>query len=76
VSEPELLSDGQLTPTDSVSLEGSGEDIADEARSSRNGDAPAFDVLSETDGMLTPASWSGVASVVSESDTPAPPMQA
>ena len=71
VSEPELLSDGQLTPTDSMSLAGSGEDIADEV--SRDGEAGrALDVLSDSDGMLTPASWSEVGSVVSESDAPIP----
>ncbi|POR36229.1 Uncharacterized protein TPAR_03600 [Tolypocladium paradoxum] len=78
VSEPELVSDGELTPTDSMSLAGSGEDIADEAQSlSAGGTGRPFDVLSESEGMLTPASWSEVGSVVSENDAQAHgPMQA
>lgn len=68
-SEPELVSDGQVTPTDSMSLAGSGEDVAEEARSA---DEKPFDVMSESDGMLTPASWSEVGSVISESDAPVP----
>jgi len=68
-SEPELVSDGQVTPTDSMSLAGSGEDVAPEARSA---DERPFDVMSESDGMLTPASWSEVGSVISESDAPVP----
>lgn len=68
-SEPELVSDGQVTPTDSMSLAGSGEDVAEEARST---DERPFDVMSESDGMLTPASWSEVGSVISESDAPIP----
>ncbi|KAM4060414.1 hypothetical protein HRG_002020 [Hirsutella rhossiliensis] len=72
-SEPELVSDGQLTPTDSVSLAGSGEDIANEAQSSRAGETGRpYDVLSESEGMLTPASWSEVGSVVSESEAHGP----
>jgi hypothetical protein len=71
VSEPELLSDGQLTPTDSASLVGSGEDIANDVRSLQEGEAGrAYDVMSQSSGMMTPASWSEVGSVVSESDTP------
>ncbi|OAA53886.1 hypothetical protein ISF_08588 [Cordyceps fumosorosea ARSEF 2679] len=67
VSEAEILSDGELTPTDSVSVV----DVADEAHSSHAGDASRpYDVLSETDGMLTPASWSEVGSQVSESEHP------
>ncbi|KAM0328010.1 hypothetical protein ACHAQA_005409 [Verticillium albo-atrum] len=70
MSEPEMVSDGMLTPTDSVSLAGSGEDVANDAASSKAGDNERpYDVLSESDGMLTPASWSEVGSVVSENDT-------
>ena len=61
VSEPEAVSDGQLTPTDSVSVIGSGD--VDPAGGAQG---RAFDVLSESEGMLTPASWSEVGSVVSE----------
>ncbi|ATY60280.1 hypothetical protein A9K55_006487 [Cordyceps militaris] len=64
VSEAEVLSDGELTPTDSVSIIGSGEDVAHVGASGM-----PFDVLSETDGMLTPAhSWSEVGSQVSENE--------
>lgn len=70
-SEPELLSDGQLTPTDSESLAGSGIDVANDAMSFRDGmNAQASDVISESDGMMTPSSWSDVGSVVSENDVP------
>ncbi len=66
LSEPELISEGQATPTYSASLAGSGVDVANDAVSSRGGD---FDVLSEDDdGIPTPNSWSEVGSVISESD--------
>ncbi|KAI5918607.1 hypothetical protein F4810DRAFT_566708 [Camillea tinctor] len=70
LSEPELISDdGVMTPTDTASLAGSGEDIADEARSMRSGSRGGYyDVMSEDEGMMTPASWTEVGSVVSESD--------
>ncbi|EEY14729.1 conserved hypothetical protein [Verticillium alfalfae VaMs.102] len=69
MSEPEMVSEGVLTPTDSVSLAGSGEDIANDTVSSRGGDnSRPYDVLSESEGMMTPASWSEVGSVVSEND--------
>jgi hypothetical protein len=64
VSEPEIVSDGQLTPTDSVSIIGSGEDVGNDTRQQQR----PFDVLSESEGMLTPASWSEVGSVVSETE--------
>jgi hypothetical protein len=68
-SEPELMSDGQLTPTDSASLAGSGEDVADEARSIVSHEhGRYYDVMSDDEGMMTPASWTEVGSVVSESD--------
>ncbi|TDZ40575.1 hypothetical protein C8035_v005518 [Colletotrichum spinosum] len=73
MSEPELVSDGELTPTDSASLAGSGEDVANDAASSRAGDTGRYyDVLSESEGMMTPASWSEVGSVVSETEAPTP----
>lgn len=77
VSEPDLISDGQLTPTDSMSIIDAGEDFGrNEARSVREagtseGGRP-YDVLSESEGMLTPASWSEVGSVVSETEGPMP----
>lgn len=61
VSEAEVVSNGELTPTDSVSIVG-------DAVSSHAGNP--YDVMSETDGMLTPASWSEVGSQVSESEHP------
>ncbi|KAI1258572.1 hypothetical protein F5Y18DRAFT_434149 [Xylariaceae sp. FL1019] len=60
VSEAEVISAGDLTPTDSASLVGSGEDIADEAVSTKS-----YDVMSEVDGIMTPT-WTEVGSVVSE----------
>ncbi|KAI9171022.1 hypothetical protein HJFPF1_00501 [Paramyrothecium foliicola] len=70
VSEPELVSTGELTPTDSVSLVGSGEDVGNDAIS-RDGDGGRmYDVMSESEGMATPASWSEVGSVVSDNDIP------
>ncbi|KAH8681154.1 hypothetical protein BX600DRAFT_429122 [Xylariales sp. PMI_506] len=69
LSEPELISEGQLTPTDSVSLIGSGDDVADEARSTASYEQGRhYDVLSDDEGMMTPASWTEVGSVVSELD--------
>lgn len=62
VSEPMDLT-GQITPTGSVSLAGSGEDVWVGYESS------ADDVMSEAeDGIHTPSSWSEVGSVVSEAD--------
>jgi hypothetical protein len=66
MSEPELVSDGQMTPTDSASLAGSGEDVGDAA--SEN-----YDVLSDDGGIMTPASWTEVGSVSDESETDAVP---
>ncbi|KAI2617017.1 hypothetical protein GGS26DRAFT_577473 [Hypomontagnella submonticulosa] len=71
LSEPSLISDSDsvLTPTDSVSLAGSGEDIANEARSTGSWtEGRYYDVMSDDEGMITPASWTEVGSVVSESD--------
>ncbi|KAI1410824.1 hypothetical protein F5Y13DRAFT_166900 [Hypoxylon sp. FL1857] len=70
LSEPELISEGMLTPTDSASLAGSGEDIGAEAASARSwSEGRPYDVMSDDEGMMTPASWTEVGSVVSESDT-------
>lgn len=71
MSEPELVSEGILTPTDSASVAGSGEDIGDEAASALSGSrGQYYDVVSDDEGtgMMTPASWTEVGSVVSESD--------
>lgn len=69
MSEPELVSDGILTPTDSASIAGSGEDLGDDAASARSG-GRFYDVMSDDEGtgMMTPASWTEVGSVFSESD--------
>ncbi|KAK3323527.1 hypothetical protein B0T19DRAFT_207396 [Cercophora scortea] len=68
LSEPEMISEGALTPTDSASLAGSGEDIGNDAASSKAGD---YDIISEDgDGIPTPNSWSEVGSVISESEDP------
>ncbi|KAK8051922.1 hypothetical protein PG993_003307 [Apiospora rasikravindrae] len=73
LSEPELVSEGIPTPTDSNSLAGSGEDIAEDARSvDSHGRSRYYDVVSESEGMATPNSWSEVGSVVSENDGPQP----
>jgi hypothetical protein len=73
LSEAELVSDGVLTPTDTMSLAGSGVDIAEDVRSNRSeAGKPYYDVLSDDEGMETPASWTEVGSVVSEADA-APP---
>ncbi|KAL7820863.1 hypothetical protein V8C26DRAFT_344946 [Trichoderma gracile] len=71
MSEPDVISEGELTPTDSLSLAGSGEDIADDARiSERDSNGRYMDVMSESEGMLTPASWSEVGSVISDNEGP------
>jgi hypothetical protein len=62
-SEIGFLSDGQLTPTDSASLAGSGVDVADEIASNRS-----FDVMSDDSGMDTPTSWTDVESAAGESE--------
>ncbi|KAI1770847.1 hypothetical protein F4818DRAFT_445781 [Hypoxylon cercidicola] len=69
LSEPEIISVGMLTPVDSASFAGSGEDIGDDAVSARSwNDNRPYDVMSDDEGMMTPASWTEVGSVVSESE--------
>lgn len=71
LSEPEMVSEGQLTPTDSASVAGSGVDVANEVLSA-TGEHADFDVMSETDGGIpTPGSWSEIGSVISESESAA-----
>lgn len=69
MSDGELISEGQMTPTDSASVAGSGIDITHEA-ASQNGSSKYYDVMSEDeDGIATPAhSWTEVGSVISESE--------
>ncbi|KAI1855870.1 hypothetical protein JX265_012133 [Neoarthrinium moseri] len=77
LSEAEFISEGQLTPTDSASLAGSGEDIAEEARSTASGEhGRYYDVMSDDEGVMTPASWTEVGSVISESDAGVQPARA
>ncbi|KAJ4413847.1 hypothetical protein N0V82_008289 [Gnomoniopsis sp. IMI 355080] len=68
MSDGELISEGQMTPTDSASVAGSGVDVTNEAASQSG--SSKFDVMSvDEDGIATPAhSWTEVGSVVSESD--------
>ncbi|KAL2267698.1 hypothetical protein VTJ83DRAFT_4975 [Remersonia thermophila] len=73
-SEPELVSAGQLTPTssDSASVVDVSPAAAAAAAAAESAAAQdrSDDVLSVTDGGVpTPASWSDVGSVVSESDS-------
>ncbi|KAL6881253.1 hypothetical protein J3F83DRAFT_721599, partial [Trichoderma novae-zelandiae] len=71
MSEPDVISEGELTPTDSMSLVGSGEDIANDAQfSERDSNGRYMDVMSESEGMATPASWSEVGSVISDNEGP------
>lgn len=75
MSEGEMVSEGQLTPTDSASVAGSGFDVANELASQNGSASKYYDVLSEDeDGIPTPAhSWTEVGSVVSESEDGARP---
>ncbi|OTB19658.1 hypothetical protein K445DRAFT_52757 [Daldinia sp. EC12] len=69
LSDAEFFSEGALTPTDSASLAGSGEDVGEDAVSARSWtEGRHYDVMSDDSGMMTPASWTEVGSVVSESD--------
>jgi hypothetical protein len=72
LSEPELVSAGQHTPTDTASVAGSGVDVAHDDAVSHDD----FDAMSESDddgaaGIHTPGSWSEVGSVVSEGESTA-----
>ncbi|KAL2153303.1 hypothetical protein VTH82DRAFT_4458 [Thermothelomyces myriococcoides] len=67
-SEPEVISDGQLTPADSESVAGSGVNVGHDAVSVTEG--RDLGVMSESDdGIPTPGSWSEVGSVISEGDS-------
>lgn len=70
MSDGELVSDGQLTPTDSASVAESGVDVANDDLYSQNGSSRYYDVMSEDgDSVVTPAhSWTEVGSVLSESE--------
>ncbi|QSZ34040.1 hypothetical protein DSL72_005620 [Monilinia vaccinii-corymbosi] len=68
VSDPDYSSlesldgDGMATPTDSVSLAGSGEEVFHP----RSGATSEADVMSVGDGIATPDSWTEVGSLASE----------
>jgi hypothetical protein len=67
ISEPEIVSEGRLTPADSASVAESGVDVANDMASAEGDD---YDVMTETDdGIPTPTSWSEIGSVVSESES-------
>lgn len=57
-----LNGDGMATPTDSVSLFGSGEEVWNP----RSGATSEADVMSVDDGIVTPDSWTEVGSLASE----------
>lgn len=66
-SDPEEVApgSGEMTPTDSASLAGSGEDVW----APRSGATSEADVMSvDGEGISTPGSWTEVGSVVSEND--------
>ncbi|CCD46131.1 hypothetical protein ACHAPF_007418 [Botrytis cinerea] len=70
ISDPDYSSlesldgDGMITPTDSASLAGSGEEVW-HPRSGATSDA---DVMSVDDGIVTPDSWSEIGSLASEDE--------
>ncbi|KAI2628399.1 hypothetical protein GGS21DRAFT_527750 [Xylaria nigripes] len=66
-SDAEFITDGELTPTDSASLA----DITDNPASIKS-----YDALSDDEGMLTPASWTEVGSVISENENESGPARA
>jgi len=64
-SDPPESVPGDITPTDSVSLVGSGEEVW----APRSGATSEADVMSvDGEGISTPGSWTEVGSVVSEND--------
>ncbi|KAH6673756.1 hypothetical protein B0J14DRAFT_541426 [Halenospora varia] len=66
-SDPPISVPGDLTPTDSMSLAGSGD--AEEIWAPRSGATSDADVMSvDGEGISTPGSWTEVGSVVSEND--------
>ena len=76
LSEPEMISEGALTPTYSASIAESGVDLGNYAASSKSGGYDAasskggdYDAMSEDGEVIpTPNSWSEVGSEISESD--------
>ncbi|KAH8804830.1 hypothetical protein F5884DRAFT_428359 [Xylogone sp. PMI_703] len=65
-SDDEEDGPGEATPTDSISLAGSGEDIGEAVWGPRSGATSELDVMSvDGESISTPGTWSEVASVVS-----------
>ncbi|KAI0204845.1 hypothetical protein F4808DRAFT_312644 [Astrocystis sublimbata] len=64
-TDAHFITDGELTPTDSASVVGSGVEVEHEVISNRSFND---DVLSQSSGMNTPTSWTDVGSSVSMSD--------
>ncbi|KAI0447622.1 hypothetical protein F4803DRAFT_498829 [Xylaria telfairii] len=65
-TDADFITDGDLTPTDSVSLVGSGVDVANDIVSSGSFED---DVMSHSSGMDTPTSWTDVESAAGESES-------
>ncbi|PHH54554.1 hypothetical protein CFIMG_003400RA [Ceratocystis fimbriata CBS 114723] len=68
----EVSDEGAMTPTDSVSVVSSSVHVAMLDNDTVSNEGSRYDVISQTDGMLTPASWSEVGSVVSDDDMHVP----
>lgn len=73
LSDAEMVSDGALTPTDSMSVISAPEGLGNETGLARAGSdsksQASYDVISDDeDNIHTPVSWSEVGSVVSEHD--------
>ncbi|KAL1887478.1 hypothetical protein Cpir12675_006534 [Ceratocystis pirilliformis] len=68
----EVSDEGAMTPTDSASVVSSSVHVAMLDNDTVSNKGSRYDVISQTDGMLTPASWSEVGSVVSDDDMHVP----
>jgi hypothetical protein len=68
-SDPAISVPGDMTPTYSVSLAGSGSQSGEEIWAPRSGATSEADLMSvDGEGISTPGSWTEVGSVVSEND--------
>lgn len=68
-SDPAISVPGDLTPTDSMSLAGSGSGSGEEVWAPRSGATSEADMMSvDGEGISTPGSWTEVGSEVSEND--------
>lgn len=72
LSEAEMVSEGALTPTDSMSVISAPQGAGNESTSARGADTKSqasYDLVSDDeDNIPTPVSWSEIGSVVSEHD--------